>query len=335
MLIGLISLIGLGLGGFSCATAQDQSPSSEASSAPNPLGACPITTLGETPEDCPWAAVARDLVKTINSGGDVKKKLEDDLPILVSRFQADRERSDWLKLWGRSVNFDDLAHGIIVQPEIIEALAAELGTTAPEVDGAQHVVPAAVNHTYGYLFSLLQTAYGYKRLRWTHPTLDVAFGFNEPTLAPIPTEGTLFGNATYFGGRIAFRGDGERLAALRAHENTVPERLRNYDYAKLQVTRLEETVKLKPGKVTLITDLVAFPNTVLSDGNSYLLVYSVASPKTQGPVLISMFPVAASFVSIALDPKQLGGNKTIISRYNAYVEGLTGHKFKGERKVTQ
>jgi hypothetical protein len=329
----ILAFVLAGLNGSACATAQD------APSDPSPLGPCPLTTLGEVSEDCPWAAVARDLIKTAESAQEkepaVQKRLEEDLPILMSRFQADRERSDWLKLWGQSLDFDELAHGVIVHPAIIQALAAELGSSAPNVASDPHIAPAGINHTYGYLFSVLQTSFGYKRARWTRPTLDLGFGFNEPTLVPLPTAGTLFGNATYFGGRIAFRNDGEKLAALRVHEDTIPERLRSFDYSKLQVTRLEEKVRVGSDIVLLRSDLVAFPNLVPSDSNSYLLIYSVSSAKTNGAVLISMFPVEPSFVTTVLNPKGLGKNKAITTRYNAYVAGLTGKKIKGSRKVIQ
>ncbi|MDR3608179.1 MAG: hypothetical protein P4M08_12475 [Oligoflexia bacterium] len=293
---------------------------------------CPDTTIGETTEDCPWGAVARELVKTAESGGSVQKKLEAELPTLMARFQADRDRSDWLKLWGYSINFDELAHGVIVNPEIVKAVATELGTSAPLVATDSHVVPAGVEHTYSYLFSLLKTSFGYKRLRWVHPTLDQGFGFSEPTLAPLPASGTLFGNATYFGGRIAFRGEHVKLAELHTHEETVPESLRSYDYSKLKISRLEEHVVVNSRLVVLRTDLVTFPNPT-DDGNSTLLIYSVHDPKLDGSVLISMFPVTSSFVTMALDAKNLGARKPVITRYNGFVEGLTGHTLQGLRKV--
>jgi hypothetical protein len=68
------------------------------------------------------------------------------------------------------------------------------------------------------------------------------------------------------------------------------------------------------------------------------LVYSIADhrqphPKGLPPAqLITAFPVETSFVESALAADSLGENKPIITRYNAYVDGITGTAWTGLRR---
>jgi hypothetical protein len=330
-LLGLLALLSL-----SCASSQKTTPVAKSDGS-----ACPDTEAGETPEDCPWAGVARSLNRIPQEGGSVSLTLAADFPLLEDKFHADQERKDWLKLWGRSINFDELAHGVILNPAIAQALSTKLGGPAPEGPDAR-IVHAGIEHTYGYLFSLLKTPYGFKRARWVKPTIDRGFGFSDPTISPLPTVGTLLGNATYFLGQIAFRGEESALAALASHSNRVPDGLRVYEYGKLDVRRIEERVRIpahgKSRGVVLRTDLVAFPHPVPKDSNTHLLIYSVTDPTFGGSVLITAFPVTQAFVEQALNPANLGHHKPIVSRYNAYVVGLSdgeskGRTLRGSREV--
>jgi hypothetical protein len=80
---------------------------------------------------------------------------------------------------------------------------------------------------------------------------------------------------------------------------------------------------------TLRTDLVAFPSGGVS--NAYWLVYSVK--QGDRAQLISAFPVAEGFYDTVVNPAQLGENQPIKTRYNAYVEGITGQDWKGTRRL--
>ena len=46
---------------------------------------------------------------------------------LYRALQTDPKRSTWKTLWGRSINFDELANGVIVHPAIIAALGERFG----------------------------------------------------------------------------------------------------------------------------------------------------------------------------------------------------------------
>ncbi len=281
--------------------------------------ACPDVSAGETPEDCPWAALARALRAR-------PAELERLAPGIVRQLEADAKRPAWLSLWGESLNFDENARAVIVAPEILAALAAKL--RVPYADAPLGRVHAGLEHTYGYLFSVLRTPYGFKRARWVRGELERGFGLPRGLLGPAPRQGTLLANATYLLGRLAFRGEPAELRRLEEGRRAAAPALRALDFARLDVRRLEEEVALGERRVLLRTDLVAFPST--GTANSRLLVYSVRDER--GARLITAFPVAESFASRLLAPAELG-DTPVSSRYNAYVPGLTGAARPGKRRL--
>jgi len=292
---------------------------------------CPRTDLGESAEDCPWAGIAR----VLGGGTATSEKLMHEAPGLARQIEADKKAPALKALWGRSMNYDEFAKGEIVDPKILEAIAAEFGG---EIQG--RVIHAGMEHTYGYLFSNLRTPFGYKRARWVRNTLETGFGLPAGLLGPNPAEGTLFSNVSAFMGRIAFAGksDARELAALRKGARSAAQAVRDYDFKKLAITRLEETVMVGGGKVILRTDFVPFVHPVPGEKNTHLLVYSVRDerPGSKGPMhgarIISGFPVEASFMERAFDAKGLGDNQPVITRYNGVVEGVTGEKLTGTRR---
>lgn len=307
-----------------------------------PLSAtCPDPSLGETQEDCPWALVARKLISESEAGHPLLPVLQESLPDLVTQIQNDSKNPYFKQLWGQSINFDEFAKGIIVHPEIIQTLNKLFNIqTAAAPD---RVVHAGLEHVYGYLFSVLKTPYGYKRARWVKPTLEQGFELASKTLGPTPPEGTLFSNLTYFLGKIAFRSDPKELRTLNRGIKTagkVPATLVTFPYKKLKITRLVETVWVPTNsnesrKVFLRTDFVPFEQVPQGQSNSHLLIYSVVDPDQGGARLVTAFPVESSFVQKGLKPEFLGNNQPIKARYNAYVEGLSGHELTGERQVIQ
>jgi hypothetical protein len=65
-----------------------------------------------------------------------------------------------------------------------------------------------------------------------------------------------------------------------------------------------------------------------------LLVYSYVDAGQ--PKLVSAFPVTASFGAGIMKPESLGPDQPIITRYNAYIPGVTGRpELKGTRTVTE
>jgi hypothetical protein len=281
---------------------------------------CPAAD--ETAEDCPWAGLARDLAPLNDE--QVSAELRAREPELYSRIEAD-SRLGWTELWGQSINYDELAHGVIIDPKILRVLHSWIGAPMPSADAK--IAHAGTEHTYGYLFSNLKTPFGFKRARWVEPAIDQGFALNG-AITPLPKEGSLFSNVTYFTGRIAFRNEPDRLAVLKAGDASIPASLKNFDYGSLHVTRLVENLEA-PRKITIRTDFVPFTHAPTGDANSYLLIYSVIDG---GPArLITAFPIKKSFVKMATDPAHLGKDREIITRYNGEIEGVSGKKWKGSR----
>jgi hypothetical protein len=202
-------------------------------------------------------------------------------------------------------------------------------------------VHAGLQHTYGYLFSLIETPYGCKRDRWMNATLDRAFGFDTAVLQPVSQIGTLFFNATYFLGRIVFRGHRREIAMLRRLRSLIDPALTCFNYRKLKVTRLVETVRVPKdarSDVSLISDIVQFP----TDGGieisptavSALLIYSVADSRQDIRKLITVFPVSATVAKTVLDPDELGEQRDIRLRYNASVDRLPSSAMTGTRELS-
>jgi hypothetical protein len=301
---------------------------------------CPDTAQGETAQDCPWAGLSRDL--SAAHGKDLSKILKQGSPALYREIQSERSSKAWHSLWGYSINFDELARGQIVDPEILKLLYSLSEVTRPALgpgtpDTIEH---AGLEHTYGYLFSVLKTAFGYKRSRWVGGDINRGFAFQGNPISPSPKRGSLFRNVTYFTGKIAFRHEPKGLAALDAGKAPVDRDLVAFKYGELKVTRLEEELDLANGrKVVIRTDLVPFPVAPPpplggAAPNDTLLVYSyVDSGEAK---LVTAFPVTASFGAGIMQPNTLGDNQPIITRYNAYIPGVTGRAdLKGTRRAVQ
>ncbi|MEA3306998.1 MAG: hypothetical protein U9Q34_04345, partial [Elusimicrobiota bacterium] len=84
--------------------------------------------------------------------------------------------------------------------------------------------------------------------------------------------------------------------------------------------------------IVIRTDFIPFANAP-AKGNAYLLIYSIYDSKTDKAKLITLFPVGASFVERAKNPKGLGADKNIKTRYNGWVEGFSGKTLKGVREI--
>jgi hypothetical protein len=295
---------------------------------------CPDSTLKETKQDCPWAGIARELTQRATQ----KTLTVDDFralaPQIAAQLKADSSKTDLKALWGESINYDELAHGVILDPAILKAMA-EIFKTPYINDRTAH---AGMEHTYGYLFSTLLTAYGYKRARWVQGEVEAGFGLPQGVLSPFAprTKGTLFENVSFFAGNIAFRGEHDNLKILHRHRFNVSKAIRDFHFFPLKVTRLEETIAEGTGnpKVVLRTDLVPFthPNTATPTGDQYLLVYSVVV--SGSAKLITAFPVNQSMFDSVVIAANLGDAKPIITRYNGFIDGVSGKSFIGSRKVT-
>lgn len=284
-------------------------------------GHCPDATQGETSEDCPWAEASRALSAGASSGKSLRATLEKQLPQWVEQLKKDSTLIRWKNLWGKSLNFDEFAKASILDPRIYEALN-ELFVAPPSADPIVH---AGLEHTYGYILSTLKTPYGFKRSRWVSGEIERGFGLPANTFGATPTEGTLFSNVTYFMGRIAARDNQQALRALETHRDRAARGLREFPSLGLKTRRIRE----EAGEIILQTDLVPFIHlTGTGDDNTHLLIYSVVDPREKnspgGFQLITAFPVKKGFIEALLKPENFGDKKSIMTKYNAYVPGLTG-----------
>jgi hypothetical protein len=320
-----------------CSSSQADSGGSASTVDPKPtvtLGACPDTTLGETAQDCPWAAIAR----VLPTASDIDAVLAETAPALFEEMKSDAKHPALLDLWGRAINFNALAGGgfstdPILAPAISDDLNALFGV-APRKDRVTH---AGVQHTYGYLFSVLQTPFGYKRARWVDGSVNAGFGLPAGTLGPMPNDGTLFGNATYLAGEIAFSGEPE-TKTLAATTDGVSTSIQKLDVTTLKVTRLTEVAPIDDVRtVTIRTDFVQFPTvdpaTAPATANTYWLVYSIHDSEDDRSRLITAFPITTGSFHNYTAATLMGDMKNVTTAYNAWVDGLSGLTKVGSRKL--
>jgi hypothetical protein len=314
---------------------------------------CPITAENETTLDCPWAAIARDLIPAYEGVEDRTEATKRTVAALSEkasdfwkRLAADAKKTGRAKqLWGRSLNYDEFAKGMIVPEPVIDAILerARVPTRGHGIRTAlaPRVVHAGVEHTYGYLLSNLKTPYGYKRLRWVRPDIEKGFGLAEDSISPTPKDGGLLANVTYFAGRIAFRGGHpaeKKARQILDQMGGVSKSIRSYGYGGLHGRRLKETLILSENRtVEIRTDFIPFTaaSGEATGGNTELLIYSVRDGAEKLPYLVTAFPIAKGFSDTALDAKNLGSGKPISTRYNLFVPGVTDVKrvFEGKREA--
>lgn len=244
--------------------------------------------------------------------------LEENHPALYNQIISDSKDPYLPMFWGQSYNFDSGAKKVIVDHKIMKELQAHFN-----IKNDNNIVHAGIIHTYGYLFSTIETPYGYKRERWISPTLNYAFDLQSNSLSPEAIEGGMLSNITFFCGSIAFK-DRTQLNLMKNVSNEVF----TYDYSKLEVTRIEETLP----NYTLVTSLVKLPKKKNGEKNDYLLVYSTIARKLNKEFLITAFPVNQDSFNKIVAPETLGANQKITLRYNAYLEGI-GKDSKGTRNL--
>jgi hypothetical protein len=271
----------------------------------------------EAAEDCPWAGAARLLAEAAAAGKGLDALFSTYAPAVPEQLAADRANKAALKLWGVSINFDELANGEIVNPAVLSWLSARAGAPAPE----GRLMHAGLEHTYGYLFSVLPTKFGFKRARWVRADIGRGLGLPDGVIAPEPSSGTLLANVTCVAGAVALRDDAPAAALLKEASRFCAAPAAAWRPDKR--LRLTETLNLQKGRtVALRTDFVPFGRP--QGGNSHLLVYSVLDSAAGPAHLITAFPVNEGFVKSALNPDNLGENKPVQTRYNAHVAGVTG-----------
>ena len=272
------------------------------------LSICPDPSLHETLADCPWAAISR-------AARADARVIASAAPALWAGMARDAKASALHTAWGQSRNVDEHEHAPIVDAGVLSALGAQLG-----VPGSGEVVHAGLQHTYGYLFSTLWTAFGYKRARWVDGELERGLGLAPGLLGPSPPTGTLYANVTCVLARLVFSRESWDLVA-HACAN-VPLSPRDH-----------EGLREESGAVSLRTDWFALV------GTRYLLVYSASVDGRER--LLTSFPVDKAVID-ALRAQALDARATkparehvpLVARYNAVVPELAAGAHGARRVVT-
>ncbi|MDB4733216.1 hypothetical protein OAF42_02115 [Planctomicrobium sp.] len=191
-----------------------------------------------TPEE--WHLTLDRLATALLEQTDLRQALklfESQVPGLFHQIQLAGRAKSLLKLWGQSLNVDDNTGTLIVEPKILQVLSQLSGVPLDSP-----IVHAGVEHTYGYLLSLIETPYGKKRERWVNSYLEKALGLSRPMFAPVVPQGTLLTNLTYFLGRIQFRGRRSELGYLRRSRELVDQALTQLNYRQMKPKRIIEEI---------------------------------------------------------------------------------------------
>ena len=290
--------------------------------------------MNRLPKDDYLADAARAMIAAAWRSRSAVKVLQKQCPHIYHQLVRLRECRGLFPLWGRSRNVDEHAGQPIVHPAILAAIGQLTG-----IPMRGQIVHAGLEHTYGYLFSLIETPFGYKRERWTRPTIEDGFGICSPTLRAEPAEGTLLGNLTWFAGQMAFRDRPRELRHLRRMSGCVSPVVENYPYASLNLCRIFEEVSCpdKGGqcpRVQLQTDLVPFPHPPADrDADNHLLIYSCFNARASRSRLITAFPVTQASVRELTAPETQGEVLLEHLPYNAYVRGLAGRALRVRRRI--
>jgi hypothetical protein len=245
---------------------------------------------------------------------------------LFQSLQNQKTDCDVKNLWGKSINFDSGAKKQILDENIIQDIQ-----NICSVKNDNKIVSAGLMHTYGYLFSTLQTPYGYKRKRWIDPTINYGFNFNGQSISPYPLEGTLLSNLTYFAGRLAFS-EKTNLSKLEDLK-FVSKEVKSFDYKKVEVTLLEEVISYPQTIKTLRTHFVKFKSKLPNEENDFILIYSVFDQTTKIEQLITVFPIKMDAYLKSIDNNSLGDDRPILVRYNGDIGPSSEVRLSGKRSV--
>jgi hypothetical protein len=266
------------------------------------------------------------MIAAAEKGRNVVPVLTRLCPDIHDQIRRDGKTPGLFSFWGRCVNVDENVNEIIVHPAILEAIGNLAG-----VSMRGRAVHAGLQHTYGYLFSLLKTPYGYKRDRWVSPELALGFGLERSLLCSRPKEGTLLANLTWFLGQIVYSTDPASLARLKRITGAVASELLDYDYDRLSAGCIAAQVSSKRN-VWLYTDLVPFPHPPVDpEAVNTLLAYSIQNGRSAPIRLITAFPLAPTRAKVIEKSTPADADAEVRLQYNAYVPGLFGRTVPGQR----
>lgn len=251
--------------------------------------------------------------------GEHSKRLEDELPGLTRSLNIAREVS--ARYWTSCTVFDELAKAEILP----EKAMIGLGIRRAVAGGVAHA-PAGTMHTYGYLFSQLQTAYGLKGKRWIESRLDERLGLPAGSFSPLPPEGEFAANLT----AVLFRLAGEPANVPRAAR--LEPQAKPLGFVEQRVAwRTPKGRAVQASVLTFLVPLAPLPDLKTTD--DFLLIYAV---RRDGRLrFTTAFPVGRAFADgiMAVKPD---AEPSFKPRFNLYVDPawtLTAHENLGWRAL--
>ena len=121
---------------------------------------------------------------------------------------------------------------------------------------------------------------------------------------------------------------------LRRLRATVSPVLVNFPYRSHRVTRITESAPLQLERpVEIHSDLLHVREITGSDCAA-LLIYSIDDPRESCRQLVTAFPVTSDFVTGMTSADAVGDEVPVRTRFNAFVEGLTGTECRGRRVIS-
>ncbi len=272
--------------------------------------------------------LAQEIISGNQSAISAASLLKLRAPELYEQICRSGKCQSLLNLWGECLNVDDNTSEEIVDPSILKLLGELTGVSMDSP-----VVHAGIQHSYGYLFSLIETPYGQKRERWTERSLETALEFSRPTFQPITRHGTLLLNLTYFLGRIMFRGRRSEIARLRRSRHIVDPHLTDVNYRQLKCYRIIEEIGTGKQRIQAISDLLTLANSPDPEALHAFLIYGIRSEWSDDFKLITAFPISAESFHLLLEPP-CGVKVRVQLKYNAYSAGVTREPTQGKRTIS-
>lgn len=234
---------------------------------------------------------------------DTAKQLEVELPGLKRNLKIATNASS--RYWTDCMIFDELAKADILPEKALKGLGIRR-----EVTGGVAHAPAGVMHTYGYLFSQLQTAYGLKGKRWIESRIDERLGLPAGSFSPVATEGEFTSNLT--SALLQVIGDKSPVEHAQMHTPNA----KTLGRVEQRVTwRTSGGKTVKASVFTYLVRLTPLPDYTTTD--EYLLIYAVLRDGRMR--FTTAFPVGQGFADGVMGTKP-DNAPGFNPRFNLYVD---------------
>jgi hypothetical protein len=213
-----------------------------------------------------------------------------------------------LSLWGR-VSIIDASSNLPILPDLV---LDRLGITSRRNAAGERRVHAGLMHSYGYLFSIIDTPHGRMGRHWIEGRIDERLGLGAGRFAPVPQKGEFLANLTWTLLTVTNRWDEQpletrrRILSLAANDLTLTTPARAAEIIVEKTTVDGEEVRVYTAFVPL-RDLV---NHATID--AFLLIYWTEKGSTLE--LITTFPVSSDFRDRVIAAPRPPGS--FVPRYN-------------------